>query len=501
MLKTVVKSVAKNSTIMLAQTVISWGATFFLMLFLARYLGPVEYGRLFLAASIVGIFRVVVEYGGTYLVAKQVARNPDDPGQIVADQLGYRIILAVFSVVGMLIFSQIADYPHATTLVIMVIGIGLTWKGLHTVLYAMFQGLERMQYTSTGSITESLFNNLLGVVALFLGAKALTIAAISQVASLLNVLLLVWFARKFVTAIPRIRWKQSLLAMKEGLPYFLFAVFSTIYYRIDTIMLSKMTPEHVVGWYGAAYRLFEMQNAIPFIISVAVYPALARLSKTTEDGGLKQATQKGLEYVVVAGIPATVVVVSFADHIVSLFYGLPDYLPTVILLQLLVVGLVLLYIDMAIGTTLLAVDRQKQMSILSLCAIPVNVLLNYFMIPYTQEHYGNGAIGAAIATTITEAGIMITGLNMLPRHLMEGFRVRLVLKCILAGLLTVGAGFLLRQAPVSWVISGVILFIVYGVLLVLFRTFDQTEMSFFKEILNVRSFSKRLRGVLGNQEK
>lgn len=116
-----------------------------------------------------------------------------------------------------------------------------------------------------------------------MGASAVVIVIIGVSGGILSFLVLGYFSGKIVTSLPRVNWSGVLRQMKEGLPYLLFGLFSTIYYRINSVILAKMVSGDEVGWFGAGYRLFEIMNFIPSIISVAVYPALSRLWKEEVD--------------------------------------------------------------------------------------------------------------------------------------------------------------------------------------------------------------------------
>lgn len=54
--------------IMLIQQLATWTATFVLMLLLPRYLGPVDFGRLYLAMSVAAICQIVVNFGASYSI-------------------------------------------------------------------------------------------------------------------------------------------------------------------------------------------------------------------------------------------------------------------------------------------------------------------------------------------------------------------------------------------------------------------------------------------------
>ena len=73
----IARSIARNTGVMMFSQVITWMSSFVLMLFLPRYLGSEEYGRLYLAISIALIAQMVIEYGGPYFLAKEVSCSRD----------------------------------------------------------------------------------------------------------------------------------------------------------------------------------------------------------------------------------------------------------------------------------------------------------------------------------------------------------------------------------------------------------------------------------------
>jgi len=493
MSKAVAQSIVKNTSILLVQQVITWTSSFALAIFLPRYLGPVEYGRLFLAGAFIAIFRVFVEYGGNYLVARNIARSPESAGQTVVDATGFRLVVGLIAFIAACVIAITANYPHDVQVLIMIVGLSLLWKGLMTVLAASYQGLEIMQYSSVGAITEAMFMSFVSVGALLLGAKSREIALISVVAGLLNVVMLALASKRIATVFPKINWSGMLSQIKEGLPYFFLAVFGSIYYRIDAVMLSKMSSEAVVGWYGGAHRLFDVLNFFPYIFSTAVFPVLSRLyGKESQTHRLT--TQRSLEFMIIIGIPVTIGAVTFAQDVIGLLYGLPAYEPSILVFRVFSFGIIFLFSDMMIGTTLLASNKQGQQSLLALAAIPLNIGMNYAMIPYFQERLGNGGVGAAIATILTELFIMIAGMSILAKGTLVGFRYRVVLKAMVAGVSM--ALFLLGMTAlgVPWFALIITSPLVYGAVLLALNTFEQSEKDLLLSMLKWRHLRTVLTG-------
>lgn len=485
MFKEVIKGVARNTSVMFLQQLFTWSSTFVLLLFLPRYLGPIEYGRLFLVSSISGIFLIFVNYGGNLVLPKKVSRSKERTGQILVDALGLRLFLWVVSLIGIFVFSQLVGYTSEVTLMLLIAGVGLLWDGATTCLYACYQGNEQMQYTSGGVIAKRVFNSLVGVSILMLGAGATGIVIVFVLGSLLNCMVLIGYAKKIIPRLPKIRWEEMLPQLKEGVPYFLLLAFSTIYYRIDSIMLSLLTPEAIVGCYGAAYRLFDSLNFFPHLVTIALYPVLARLWKGEEQMH-KRLVGKGLEFVVLTGVPMTVGVLAFSPDIIRLFYGLPGYQDSIFVLRVLGVGLLLLYVDMLLGTTLLSADKQRQQSLVALSAIPVNIGLNFLLIPFYQTRMGNGGIGAAIATAITELYIMIALIYLIPKEYLHGFRLSVVVKSAMAGVAMALTAWLL-SSMVPWPVLAIISVIVFVALIFLLKTFEVKEREFLRSVLTTYS--------------
>lgn len=479
----VLKGIAKNSSILFVQQALTTFFSFVLMLFLPRYLGPAEFGRVHLAIAITAIFGVLVNYGSSYLVAKDVARTPALAPQFLIDTLAIRLVLAIVSVAGIMVFANLMEYSRETLNILWAFSLVLVLSAGTASLSACYQGLEVLKYSSYGIIAERVLITTVGIVALLSGGKGLAYGIVAFFGVLLNLLVLTAFAKNSFSSIPKVNWRAAFGQLRIGFPYFLFTVFSTIYYRIDSIMLSKMSSVEVVGKYGAAYRLFESLN-FPYLLTIALYPVLARLWKE-ETAVHGRATQKSLEYIILLGLPFSFGAVWFARDAISLFYGLSGYGQSIVLFQILAAGLPLLYVDMIIGTTLMASDRQNQLVVVSLAAIPLNIILNLFMIPYFESVSANGAIGAALATGITELAIFISGLQLLPKGTLEGLSKGAVIKAVVSTALMISLLMLLQQFGIFWVFQIFIGATAYITFVILLKAIEETELDLIKRGLSI----------------
>lgn len=247
-------------------------------------------------------------------------------------------------------------------------------------------------------------------------------------------------------------------------------------------MLSFQSPESVVGWYGASYKFFDALMFIPSIFTIAVFPGLSRLWGEG-NASLGRPLKKSLDLILLAGVPVSILAFVFAQDIIALFFGLHGYQNSVLLLRIFSAGLLLVYIDMMLGTVLLASDKQKSLTRISFFAIFVNIGLNFFLIPFTQTHMGNGGIGAGIATLITELFIMIMMLHEMSSEILRECSVTVQLKAISAGIIMTAVMYGIRSLELPWTVQIFMGTITYISIVLAMKTLEPTDINFLKSIV------------------
>jgi O-antigen/teichoic acid export membrane protein len=474
---------------MFGAQIITWLSGFVLLYFLPRYLGVEDFGRLYLALSIQMILGLMIDFGGNYLIPKEVARSEKVGRGILNSYLILRLLLWVLSIGVVILFSRLFGYSEHVYLLILILAISKLWDGGATALTSYFQGVERMEYPSIAKIVERVFVGFFAVAALFLGGDSVAIAIIFTAGALIHLLVVLWFSRNFV----KISWnfdRQTFSLLRTGMPYFLFSVFSVIYYRIDAVMISAMTTETVTGWYGGAFRFFDIVMVLPMIYTAAIFPIFSRLWDDKK-GTLERSVGESLRLMILFGIPVSVIIYLFSSPIVHFFMGLDEYGPSVVILQIFALSVPIVYVDFILGSAILgAADKQRWWALAGLLAIFINITVNFFLIPYTQAVFGNGGIGAAIATLATELFVMGFAIALLPKSYFASFRLLHLYKPIISSLLMLASGMFLISIGLHWMLAVVLCGSIYIIGLFLLRTFNDEEIDLIKSIASLHQFKE-----------
>ncbi|MBI4534785.1 MAG: flippase [Ignavibacteriae bacterium] len=469
---------------MLAQ-IVTWMSSFVLMLFLPRYLGDEAFGRLYFGISLTGLMGLMMDLGIGTLLVKEIARDHSKANLMLVNGSIIKILGWVVTLTAAMTFVFLSDYPNETITIVAVLGVAKVFEGVGDLVHRVFYGLERMEYRSISVVVEKVFLSAIGVSMLLLGFGAITIAivmALSMLANFVTSLYLLPRLFKIRFHMERSTWRGLLVG---GFPFFVSTTFSFIYYRIDIVMLSEMANDSVVGWYGAPYRLFDTLMFLPIILQVAVFPVLSRLWQSSKDS-LVATARKILDITIIAGVPIAVCMVMFAQHIISILFGLEEYTNSIILLQGLAASLLLVYVDFVFATVLVSQDRQRQLSVVAIVATAINIILNYFLIPYYQTTTHNGAIGAVIATAATELAVMGMSLYLLPKGSFATSNLVIAVKAITAGLLMGLAIWLVESYFENWVAGASAGMLMYIILLFATKALHKEEVVFFFNLVSQR---------------
>jgi O-antigen/teichoic acid export membrane protein len=176
-------------------------------------------------------------------------------------------------------------------------------------------------------------------------------------------------------------------------------VFSVLYFRLDIVMLQLMTDEKVVGFYSAAYRLFEVVVVIPHSLMIVLFPSLVE-EFHADQRKFKISFKKAFTAYLVVGSSIALVFFSFSNEIIGLIYG-NDFLFSVKILEILAIAIALSFLIFLLSNILIVSGREMTNTWNLVGATAFNIALNFVWIPM------HGALGAAWATVFCEMVLIL----------------------------------------------------------------------------------------------
>ena len=441
----IVASVVRNVSAMIAGQVVSFALAFALRVALGRYLGDVGFGKLTFALSIGAIFSTVGGLGLSPLVAKEAARALHLGGRYLANGMALRLLVGLPLYGGFCLIVTLLKSDSETRTLAYLVGLAFLVDLLVSMTGALFQAHEKMVYISLGLIVEKLLTTGLSIWALSIGYGVVAVGWVMVAAAAVNLVASLWF----LTRLGPLRFSvdpgmlRSLLV--AGAPFFVWAVFATIYFRIDATMLSLMTNDAVTGWYGVSYTLYETLGFLPAMLKTVLLPILSRLFASDRTGFRVTFSQAFYAYSLITP-PIAFGTFALARPIVGLIYPLDQFANAVGVLQILSLGFIPLFYNILLATVVVAADKQRFWSLTAVACAVLNPALNLFLIPHFQSTMGNGGVGAAWATNLIEMFLLFAGLALVPRGLLGQREWSVAARTMLAGSIMAGIVWSQRTA-------------------------------------------------------
>ena len=175
-------------------------------------------------------------------------------------------------------------------------------------------------------------------------------------------------------------------------------IFGVLYFRLDIVMLQLMTEEKVVGFYSAAYKLFEVSVVLAHSFMVVLFPTLVE-EHHSDQILFKNRFKKVVAIFSVTGGIIALVLWSFSQEIINVIYG-DKFSPSAQILDILAVSTLFFFISFLLSHVLIASGREKVNTWNLVGVVALNITLNLAWIPQY------GAIGAAWATVFCEVALV-----------------------------------------------------------------------------------------------
>ena len=472
-----VRRIAKNTLVLFIAQVISMILGFFYTMYTARYLGAEGFGVLSFALAFTGIFGVFGDMGLSTLTTREVARDKSLAGKYLGNIAAMKLVLVVITFCLIAIAINLLGYPEKTILVVYLIALSIIFSAFTRMFNSVFQAFEQMEYQSIGGILSSVLMLAGALIAISQGFGVVGFAAIYFMVSTITMgysfVVCIW---KFV--FPKIEvdikfWKDN---FKAGLSFGFTGIFVTIYYWIDSVMLSLMKGDEVVGWYNASYRLMMVVLFIPSILNSVIFPKMSQFFVVSKDS-LRIAYERYFRYMIIIAIPLGIGTTLLSDKIILFIYG-AEYTNSIVALQILIWSSVVIFIGGAFARLLESSNRQIVITRITAICMLENVILNLMMIPKFSY------IGASVATVITEFTALILGMIVCYKigYCLSKNIILISTKAIVASLMM--GLFIVSFNDLNLLFLILLSGIFYFIILYLLRVFGKDDMRLFRNIVN-----------------
>nr|WP_314420586.1 flippase [uncultured Erwinia sp.] len=363
-----------------SDSIIRLGLSFIVSVWLARYLGPDDFGMYNYAFAMITIYSAVASLGMNGVVVRELVKSDVDNDTVMGTSFALQVIGSLIASILVLI-TTFALKPNEWDLMLIVLLMlpSVLLRSSDVVKY-WFESITSAKYSVISQNIAFITSSLLKILIIIYDGSYLLISLTITVEALLTALLLFYFYKK---KYKKFKWNVNVIEGKRLLslswPLIISGVALMLYMRIDQIMIGSMINNAAVGIYSVAVKMVEVWYFIPVAIVSSIFPRIIKTKSISEDEYNKK-LQFLYDVLVIVSVSLAIFVSFVSDYVIEFFYD-HQYFQASIIIKLYAWVSVFYFLSSASGRWYINEGLQKYALNRNVVGLLIGVGLNYVLIP------------------------------------------------------------------------------------------------------------------------
>ncbi|OOF13299.1 hypothetical protein BZG84_15895, partial [Salinivibrio sp. PR932] len=272
---------AKNTFWLIADNATKLIVGLLVGVWVARHLGPEDFGIYSYAISIVAIFGGIATLGLDNIVVRELVDKKECREKTLATAYVLKCLGATLSLLLFFIVLFCFDFSTETREISIIMAFSIVFQTLN-VIKLYFQSIVKIKYFVISSVLSVVISGSVKVYLILSDAPLISFAKAFLFESfLLSAFLVVLYRIKSDTKTKKYFLDLNLAKslMNDSWPLIFAAIASVVKLKLGHVMLGNLGTYEEVGYYSAALRISELWFLIPVLLGTSIYPALIKANK------------------------------------------------------------------------------------------------------------------------------------------------------------------------------------------------------------------------------
>ncbi len=371
--------------------------------YLTWILGPDKFGLTQYAISLITYFQYFTDYGFNLSATREISLIQDNRKKVSAifnSVMVIKIGLTIISfIIVLLIITLIPKFNKDAMVYLLTFGIVIgnmlfpTW---------LFQGMERMKYTTILNITGKVLFTVLIFVFIHTQQDYILVPIINSLGFLVvGILGIITAVKQFDIEFKMPTLTEITYHLKEGWHVFISTIAINMYTTTNTFLLGLLTNNTLVGYYSIAEKIVLAINGLLSPISQSLYPYISRKTNSNKKESIFF-IRKITKIMALIGLLLSIMLFIFAKPIIIILFG-TAYTHSVTILQILSFIPLIVALSTVFGIeTMLTFNYKKAFTSILVMAGILDIILGIILIILMKE------IGIAISFVISELFVTVS---------------------------------------------------------------------------------------------
>jgi O-antigen/teichoic acid export membrane protein len=393
----------RNAFTLGGSLIFTWSIALVIRILLPRFLHTERFGTVNFSDAFTTTAFLVLNLGVESYTRKEIAVRPSHASDYYGGTFVLRVLLTL--VIFVAIRFVFAGRPEEVRYVVYVYAAAQFFVTTNTTLSAMLHSKGRVGGMSVLAVVTKVVWAVGVVWAMRANAGLWAYGAALLASESIETVALWWLAKQHLGLSFRVDVAKTKPMLLSSVPYYLTALATAGYGKLDVSVLEFYDGSGEVGLYGGASTISQLALLITPLIGWVLMPMFARAAARSREELYLQVS-RSMELILTVAIPASLMVNLGADLWIRLFFG-AEYLPAATALRVQAVMFVLTYVAIVYAITMIMLERQWAFTWISVGGLVVNVALNLTLVRFSVRALGVGGGGAGCAVAMLGTEIFV----------------------------------------------------------------------------------------------
>lgn len=385
-----------NTSWLFGEKILRMTVGLYVGIWVARYLGPEQFGLFSYAQSLVALFVAFSILGLDSIVVKALVNDEYQHAKLLGTSFALKLLGSFFIILLLAIITYFQNEDSATKVIIFIIASATVFQSFNVIDF-YFQSLVLSKFVVYSNALSLFFSSLIKITLILNEAPVIAFAYVVAFESSILACGYVYFYYK-KSDFSIFSWEfdrqVAIYLMKNGWPLILSILAVSLYMKIDQVMIKEMLGSYDVGLYSAALRLSEACYFIPMVISSSLFPAIINAKKKSENLYYSR-LQNLFDLMALIAIFIAVPMSFMSEWLILKLYG-EEFQPASGVLMLHIWSSVFVFFGVASSKWFVIEGLQKYSFYRTAVGAAINIILNFILIPKYSIY------GAAFSTLISQ---------------------------------------------------------------------------------------------------
>jgi O-antigen/teichoic acid export membrane protein len=389
------QNVISNTGWQFADNILRMGVGLLVGIWVARYLGPEQFGLLSYALALAALFSTFAMLGLDDIVVRDLVRDPEGKDEILGTAFTLKLFggsIAFLAALATILMLRPTD--EVSHWLVGIIAAGSIFQ-VFNIIDFWFYSQVSAKYIVLARNAAFLICSACKIAFILTAAPLLAFAWVTLLEVVVGAagLIIAYRAKGNRFGMWRFNLTRARSLLRDCWPLIFTGVAATIYLRIDQVMLGEMAGGEEVGIYSVAVRMAEVWFFIPTAVYWSVFPAIVEAKAESEELFYTR-LQLFYNSMALVAYGIAIPVTFLGEWLVGVLYG-DAYARGGVLLVFLIWTNVFTSLEMARSSFLMTMNWTRIYLVIVLMGAVLNVGLNYLLIPQF------GGMGAVIASLVS----------------------------------------------------------------------------------------------------